>query len=80
METGKSFYGSSYCLSFIAYYTFSSPATSATTERPFSTQGFTHNKRRNKLLSTRKVKFKFVKQNSKLFNDATIEKKIIIQI
>ncbi|KAL4101200.1 hypothetical protein QTP88_021220 [Uroleucon formosanum] len=65
----------SLCLSTIAHHILSNPATSAATERSFSTQGFIHSKRRNRLLNSRIDKFTFVKQNLKFCSDVKVDTK-----
>jgi len=70
----KGICGSS-CLSSIAHRILSNPATSAATERSFSTEGFIHSKHRNRLLNSRIEKLSFVKQNLKISSDVKVNTK-----
>ncbi|XP_074100402.1 uncharacterized protein LOC141528314 [Cotesia typhae] len=54
-------------LSKVAEKILSLPATSAATERSFSTQGWIHSKKRNKLTNERVKKITYISYNMKLF-------------
>lgn len=56
-------------LSKIAEKILSLPATSAATERSFSTQGWIHSKKRNKLTNERVQKISYILYNMKLFGN-----------
>ena len=56
------------CLSKIAVALLDAPPTSAATERSFSTQGWIHSSKRNRLATDRSIKLTYITHNLKLLS------------